>query len=129
LKDISVSLRVTVVIPNWNGETVLNRCLTSLRGQSFGDFETILVDNGSADASVDFTARNFPEVRVISLDDNRGFSAAVTSQAESRLILTVSSPPNQGFVYAPTPMVRTPDNDCRVIPLTLAGTHTLVVKH
>jgi GT2 family glycosyltransferase len=74
-----VSLRATVVIPNWNGETVLNRCLTSLSGQSFGDFETILVDNGSADASVDFTARNFPEVRVISLDDNRGFSAAVNT--------------------------------------------------
>ena len=74
-----MSLRATVVIPNWNGETVLNRCLTSLRRQSFGDFETILVDNGSADASVDFTKRNFPEVRVISLNDNWGFSAAVNA--------------------------------------------------
>jgi GT2 family glycosyltransferase len=98
-----VSLRATVVIPNWNGETVLNRCLTSLRGQSFGDFETILVDNGSADASVDFTARNFPEVRVISLDDNRGFSAAVNtgiraSEAEYVVLLNNDTEADPGWL-------------------------------
>lgn len=71
--------RVTVVIPNWNGERFLNLCLTSLRRQSFADFETILVDNGSNDASVSFTQQNFPEVRVISLGDNLGFSAAVNA--------------------------------------------------
>lgn len=71
--------RVTVVIPNWNGERFLDLCLSSLRRQSFEDFETILVDNGSTDTSVDFTERNFPEVRVIPLNDNRGFSAAVNA--------------------------------------------------
>ena len=74
-----MSPRVTVVIPNWNGERFLNLCLVSLRRQSFEDFETILVDNGSTDASVDFTKRNFPEVRLIPLGDNRGFSAAVNA--------------------------------------------------
>ena len=71
--------RVTVVIPNWNGERFLDLCLSSLRRQSFEDFETILVDNGSTDASVEFTERNFPEIRVIPLNDNRGFSAAVNA--------------------------------------------------
>jgi GT2 family glycosyltransferase len=75
----SEAKRLTVVIPNWNGERFLNLCLTSLRRQSFEDFETILVDNGSKDASVAYTEKNFPEVRVISLDDNRGFSAAVNA--------------------------------------------------
>ncbi|MBA3473410.1 MAG: glycosyltransferase family 2 protein [Rubrobacter sp.] len=74
-----MSPRVTVVIPNWNGERFLDLCLASLRRQSFGDFETVLVDNGSTDASVDFVERNFPEVRVIALNDNRGFSAAVNA--------------------------------------------------
>jgi GT2 family glycosyltransferase len=74
-----VSPRVTVVIPNWNGERFLSLCLSSLRRQSFGDFETILVDNGSADASVAFAERNFPEVRTIALGENRGFSAAVNA--------------------------------------------------
>src|SRR3712207_8114832 len=34
-------------------------------------------DNGSADASVTLAGRTFPEVRVLPLPENRGFSAAV----------------------------------------------------
>jgi GT2 family glycosyltransferase len=74
-----VSPRVTVVVPNWNGVKFLNLCLTSVRRQSFKEFETILVDNGSTDTSVEFVQRNFPEVRVVRLSDNRGFSAAVNA--------------------------------------------------
>jgi hypothetical protein len=68
-----------VVIPNWNGERFLSTCLSSLRLQSFGDFETLLVDNGSTDASVAFVSRHFPEVRVLPLGENGGFSVAVNA--------------------------------------------------
>jgi GT2 family glycosyltransferase len=100
-----VSPRVTVVIPNWNGERFLNLCLTSLRRQSFKDFETVLVDNGSTDASVDFTGRNFPEVRVICLHDNRGFSAAVNagiraSEAEYVALLNNDTEVDAGWLEA-----------------------------
>ena len=71
--------RVTIVIPNWNGVKLLHTCLSSLREQSFEDFETILVDNGSTDDSVAYTSRNFPEVRVLPLGENKGFSAAVNA--------------------------------------------------
>ena len=99
------SPRITVVVPNWNGERFLNLCLTSLRRQSFEDFETILVDNGSTDASVDFTERNFPEVRVISLGDNRGFSAAVNagiraSEAEYVALLNNDTETDSGWLEA-----------------------------
>jgi GT2 family glycosyltransferase len=70
---------VTVVVPNWNGERFLSTCLGSLRLQSFTEFETVLVDNGSTDGSVAFVNRNFPEVRVLPLPENRGFSAAVNA--------------------------------------------------
>ena len=52
--------RVTVVIPNWNGERFLDLCLGSLRNQSFRDFETIVVDNGSTDGSIGFVRDTFP---------------------------------------------------------------------
>jgi GT2 family glycosyltransferase len=71
--------RVAVVVPNWNGERFLELCLSSLRKQSFSDFETILVDNGSTDGSIGLVEQGFPEVRVISLGENRGFSAAVNA--------------------------------------------------
>jgi GT2 family glycosyltransferase len=74
-----VPARVTVVIPNWNGERLLKLCLGSLRDQSFRDFETLLVDNGSTDGSLDFVAGNFPEVKTIALGENLGFSGAVNA--------------------------------------------------
>ena len=74
-----MSTRLTVVIPNWNGERFLLSCLGSLREQSFEDFESVLVDNGSTDGSIPFVRRNFPEVRVLPLGENRGFSAAVNA--------------------------------------------------
>ena len=97
--------RVTVVVPNWNGERFLDLCLSSLRRQSFEDFETVLVDNGSTDASVDFVKRNFPEVRVVSLDHNRGFSAAVnagirTSNAEHIALLNNDTEVDPGWLEA-----------------------------
>jgi GT2 family glycosyltransferase len=78
-----VPARVTVVIPNWNGERFLELCLGSLRGQSFRDFETILVDNGSTDGSLGFVAEKFPEVKTISLGGNRGFAKAVNAGIEA----------------------------------------------
>ena len=100
-----MSPRVTVVIPNWNGERFLNLCLVSLRRQSFEHFETILVDNGSTDASVDFTRRNFPEVRLIPLGENRGFSAAVNagiraSEAEYIALLNNDTEADPGWLEA-----------------------------
>ncbi len=74
-----MSSRVTVVIPNWNGKRFLSTCLGSLRQQTFKDYETVLVDNGSTDDSVAFVNRNFSEVRVLPLPENRGFSAAVNA--------------------------------------------------
>lgn len=74
-----LTARVTVVVPNWNGERFLKTCLASLRGQTFERFETVLVDNGSEDGSLELVSRDFPEVQIVSMDENRGFSAAVNA--------------------------------------------------
>lgn len=67
--------RVSIVIPNWNGAHHLPVCLDSLRGQSFTDVETIVVDNASSDASLDIL-RRYPEVRVLPQTKNLGFTGA-----------------------------------------------------
>jgi GT2 family glycosyltransferase len=71
--------RVSVIIPNWNGKELLGPCLDSLYRQEFDDFETILVDNGSDDGSVALVQKNFPQVTIIRLKENLGFSAAVNA--------------------------------------------------
>ncbi|MBF0463833.1 MAG: glycosyltransferase family 2 protein [Nitrospirae bacterium] len=67
---------ITVIIPNYNGLVYLGDCLNSLRNQTYKSFETIVVDNGSTDGSVDFIKENFPEIRLISFNENTGFSHA-----------------------------------------------------
>jgi GT2 family glycosyltransferase len=65
---------ISVIIVNWNGKHFLDVCLSALRRQTFRDFETIFVDNGSRDGSVDFVRSRFPEVKVIALQNNLGFT-------------------------------------------------------
>ena len=41
----------SIIIPIYNAEKTLLRCLDSLKNQTDPDFEAILVENGSTDAS------------------------------------------------------------------------------
>ena len=84
--------KVSVVIPNLNGKDLLEDCLTSLRKQVFRDFEIVLVDNGSTDDSLRYVVQNFPEVKIVKLSKNFGFSKAINegvnlSQAEYTVFL------------------------------------------
>jgi len=65
---------VSIVIVNWNGARHLPVCLNALRQQTFRDFEVTLVDNHSHDNSLELLARDYPEVNVIALKENRGFA-------------------------------------------------------
>jgi GT2 family glycosyltransferase len=66
---------LSVIIPNWNGRRFLEECLDSLKEQTFQDFETILVDNGSTDGSADFAEKRYGEfLRVVRNKENLGFA-------------------------------------------------------
>jgi glycosyltransferase involved in cell wall biosynthesis len=59
---------VSVVTPFYNTATYLAECIESVLGQTFQDFEYILVDNQSTDGSGDIAAsyaRKDPRIRVI----------------------------------------------------------------
>ncbi len=68
---------VSIVIPNWNGRHWLPGCLAALGRQSVPPAETIVVDNGSEDGSLDYLREEHPQVRVIALGVNTGFAHAV----------------------------------------------------
>ncbi|MCP3678291.1 MAG: glycosyltransferase family 2 protein [Deltaproteobacteria bacterium] len=67
---------ISVIIVNWNGLKFLKGCLRTLLLQSFSDFETIVVDNGSVDGSVAFIRDSYLTVKVIENSENRGFATA-----------------------------------------------------
>ena len=89
---------IAVIVVNWNGAHLLKTCLTSLREQTWRDFETILVDNGSSDESLALVARDFPDVRVIALDENLGLAGGT----------------NVGIEATDAPIIATLNNDTEV---------------
>lgn len=74
--DRSAQDLVSVIIPHWNGKQHLQVCLSALRRQSHQAHEVILVDNGSTDGSQQFIREFFPEVKLLELGRNLGFTGA-----------------------------------------------------
>lgn len=66
--------KVSIIIVNWNGISYLPTCLDSLESQTYRDFETIVVDNGSSDGSVELIRDSYFWVKLITLPVNSGFS-------------------------------------------------------
>jgi GT2 family glycosyltransferase/MoaA/NifB/PqqE/SkfB family radical SAM enzyme/glycosyltransferase involved in cell wall biosynthesis len=90
-------LKVSLVIPNWNGVEYLKRCLPSIfgaKGFSNHESEVLMVDDGSTDGSVEFVRRNFPQVRLILNKKNRGFGFTCNRgvrEAKNELIVLINN--------------------------------------
>ncbi|PKL75222.1 MAG: family 2 glycosyl transferase, partial [Candidatus Melainabacteria bacterium HGW-Melainabacteria-1] len=70
---------VSVIVPHYNRHDLLLRCLNALRQQHFGDFEIVLVDDGSTDPTLSELQPLFsvwPRLRRLVFSDNRGRAAA-----------------------------------------------------
>src|SRR5438105_4113949 len=104
---------IAVIVVNWNGAHLLPTCLGALRRQTFVDFETILVDNGSSDDSLELLARDFPEVRVVALSENLGLAGGT----------------NAGIAVTDAPIIATLNNDTEVDPCWLAELHGALLAH
>ncbi len=66
---------ISVIIPNHNGSGFLDRCLKSLRLQTVGSLEIIVVDNASRDNSIEVIRAN--QAIAIQNERNLGFAGAV----------------------------------------------------
>lgn len=76
---------ISVILPIYNVADHVAACLASLRGQSFEDFEVLMVDDGSTDGSADHAraaAEADPRFRLIS-QENGGLSAARNTGLEA----------------------------------------------
>ena len=71
-------MKLSIVVPVYNVEPYLRRCIDSILAQTFTDFELILVDDGSPDncpAICDEYAKKDPRIRVFH-KENGGQSSA-----------------------------------------------------
>ena len=90
---------VSIVIPNWNGAHHLPVCLESLRAQTHPGVEVIVADNGSTDDSLELVTRDYPEVRVLALGKNFGFTGACNAgmqAAQSEFVVLLNNDTEAG---------------------------------
>jgi GT2 family glycosyltransferase len=104
--------RVSVVVCSYNGERTLRDCLDGVRALEYPDFEVIVVDDGSTDATASLASGH--GFRVISTE-NRGLASAR----------------NTGLAAATGDIVAYLDDDARPDPhwLTFLATHFLSTSH
>lgn len=91
---------VSVIIPNYDGRTMLAGCLDSVLSQAPAPAEITVVDNGSTDGSRETVRRSYPSVRLIELESNLGFAKAC----------------NIGAAAASSPFLAFVNNDCIALP-------------
>lgn len=91
-------MKVTIVIPNYNGKHFMEPCLSSLSEQTYKNFHILVVDNASSDGSIEYMEENYPDIELIKLQKNYGFSKAV----------------NIGIQHSRTPYVILLNNDTTV---------------
>ena len=59
----------------YDGKRFLERCFQTLQQLTdYGNYRLILVDNGSSDGSGDYVRENFPEVEILRVFPNVGYS-------------------------------------------------------
>lgn len=101
---------VSIVIPSYNGQPLLERFLPSVVAtarhyveQRQAPTELIVVDDGSSDHTVEWLTKHYPMVRCLAQPKNRGFSPAC----------------NTGFRAARYPIIWLLNNDIETTPTTL----------
>lgn len=71
-------MKVSVIVPIYNSEKYLRKCLDSLVNQTFSDYEVILVNDGSVDSSqsiIDEYQAKYPCIKALK-KENGGMSSA-----------------------------------------------------
>lgn len=85
----------SIVIPLWNREDCIKRCLDSIFAQDFDDYEVVVVDDCSEDNSLKIVeSYSDPRLRVVRHKENRGVCAARntgTSTAVGKWIVSLDT--------------------------------------
>ncbi len=114
-------MRLSVIVPVYNVEKTLRRCITSIVRQNVKDMEIIMVNDGSTDGSLavaEYIAREYDCVTLIS-QENGGLSSARNTGIEAckgdYITFVDSDDWLQDNTYAPLLDIMDSDADCDIV--------------
>ena len=85
---------LSIIIVNYNTKEILKNCLNSVFEKIKDiNFEVWVVDNASTDSSLEMVTKEFPEVKIISNNENLGFAKAnnkAIKEARGKYILLLN---------------------------------------
>jgi len=88
-------IKVAIAILNWNGRELLEKYLPSvIKYSKLPDSQIFVIDNNSSDDSIVFLKEKFPQVSLISLENNFGFAEGYNkglSQIDSEYYILINS--------------------------------------
>ena len=67
---------LSVVIPTYDTASMTLRCCRAVLASMPASSEVIVADDGSTDATAELLTRQAPAVKIVRLEENRGFAAA-----------------------------------------------------
>ena len=113
-------IAVSVIVPFFNSEGTLSRCIESLLKQSFTNFEIVLIDDGSTDDSAEIAKRFAAEDTRIKLlsQDNSGQAKARNAgidAAEGRYICFVDSDDYVDYEYLSSALSALQKSGCEIV--------------
>ncbi|MBT4289766.1 MAG: glycosyltransferase [Deltaproteobacteria bacterium] len=76
---------ISILLPVYNASIFVNACLRSIQNQSFTDFETIIIDDGSTDGTYNTISKliqNDQRFKLFRFQENRGIVAALNEGLE-----------------------------------------------
>ena len=73
---------VWILVLHWRGIEHTRNCLQSLSACHYGNFKVLLVDNGSDSGDGNTLSGEFPDIELLVLDSNRGFSGGCNAGIE-----------------------------------------------
>ena len=96
---------VSVIVLNWNGGSEVIGCIEHVLGQTHDTIDLIIIDNGSADNSLEMIRQHFPGIKVVENGQNLGFAGAMNqgidlAQGEYVLLLNQDAWIRQDFLQA-----------------------------
>ncbi len=117
--EASVMPKVTIILVNWNNRVDTLDCLRSLKSLTYPNFEVVIVDNGSTDDSARAIKEAYPDIAMMEMGENLGFTGgnnagiryALRNNSDYVLLLNNDTVVDPGFLDA---LVKVAESDSKI---------------